>query len=94
MTSTDRAALPAIQIDTKSKPGTTYLALSFRENASVTGITIKLQSSPDLQTWTTITPDISQEIGNDPATGDPILEMGINLNGAAKEFLRLNVTSP
>jgi hypothetical protein len=94
MTSTDRAALPAIQIDTKSKPGTAYLALSFRENASATGITIKLQSSIDLQTWTTITPDISQEIGNDSATGDPTVEMGINLNGEAKEFLRLNVTSP
>jgi hypothetical protein len=94
MTSTDRAALPAIQIDTTSKAGTTYLTLSFRENASAAGITINLQSSLDLQTWTTITPDISQEIGNDPSTGDPVVEIGIDLNGEAKEFLRLNVSSP
>jgi len=93
MSSTDRAALPAIGTDTATNPGTTYLTLTYRQYAGLAGVTVNFQTSPDLRTWTTITPDINQEIGTDPNTGDPIMEVGVIATGT-KQFIRLNVTQP
>jgi hypothetical protein len=94
MTAADRAGLPSMGVDTTTTPGTTYLEFTYRQYAALTGVTINLQTSPDLQNWTTVTPDISQEIGTDSTTGDPIMELGVNLNGAARLFIRLDVTGP
>ena len=81
-------------MDTTTTPGTTYLTLTYRQFAGVTGITVQVQTSTDLQNWTTVTPNISHQVGTDPATGDPIIEDEVNTNGVASEFIRLNVTSP
>ena len=94
MTPADYAALPASDVDTTTTPGTTYLTLTYRRYTLVTGITVNVQTSSDLQTWTTVTPNISQKIETDPNTGDPIMEVEVNTEGAPREFIRLYVTSP
>ena len=92
MTAADRAALPvfaAITVD-----GVEYLTLTYRQYALVTGIGFNLQTSTDLQTWTTVAhPDLSEVLGADPNTGDPIVEVGV-IRAGARQFIRLDVTSP
>ena len=90
----DRAALPSVGIDTTTNPGTKYFTLTYRQYASESGITVNVQTSPDLQTWTTVTPDLSQQIGTDPNTGDSIMEVGVKASGEANQFIRLDVTQP
>jgi len=95
MSAFDRAALPASDINTTTKPGTQYLTLTYRQGPYLTGMTVNVQTSPDLQTWTTVNPpDLSQQVGTDSTTGDPIMEVGVKRTGATKQFIRLNVTSP
>jgi hypothetical protein len=94
MSTNDYNAMPSTDVDTTTTPGTTYLTLTYRQYAKVTGVTIQVQTSPDLQTWTTVTPSITKQISTDPNTGDPILEDEVNTNGQGSEFIRLNVTSP
>jgi len=97
MNATDHAALPTVGIDTTTLPGTQYLTLTYRENVALdpTQITINVQTSSDLQTWTTVSPpDLSQQVGTDPTTGDPIIEVGVKANGLSGQFIRLNVTTP
>jgi beta-xylosidase len=93
MTVANQAVLPTVGTDTTTLPGTSYLSLTYRMSALACGVTINLQGSPDLKTWTTLTPDINQQIGKDGVTGDPIMELGVKLVGTC-EFLRLNITSP
>jgi hypothetical protein len=90
MSATDRAALPVLGIEPTATPDTSYLTVTYRQNALATGITVNLQASTDLQTWTTVTPDVDQQTGVDPSTGDPIVEMGVSvLNAVPKKFIRL-----
>ena len=92
MSGTDRAALPTLGVTTSG--GTEYLTLSYRQYASASGITVNVQTSGDLKTWTTVNPpSFSQQIGTDSTTGDPIMEMGVIATGAT-QFIRLNVTQP
>ena len=93
MTASDHAALPTVEIDTTTNPQTPYLALVYRQYASETGIEVNLQTSTDLKTWTTVTPSISQQVGTDITTGDPIMEIGVIATGS-KQFIRLDVTMP
>jgi hypothetical protein len=93
MSTTDRAALP--QVGVTSISGTDYLTVTYRQYALETGITINLQTSSDLSSWTTAKPpDLSQQVGVDSATSDPIMEVGVKTNGVPKLFIRLNVTIP
>ncbi len=92
MSATDRVALPAVGMISKS--GTPYLTLTYRQNPLQTGITIRVQTSTDLQTWQTVTPDFTQNLGADPATGDPMIQVQVNATGASKEFIRLDVSLP
>lgn len=95
MSATDRSALPAVSIDSTTTPGTKCLALTFRQYALKTGITVELQTSSDLQSWTTVTPDVNKQIGVDPNTNNPIMEIGVTVaTGVAKQFIRLTVTQP
>jgi hypothetical protein len=95
MSATDHAVLPVVGLDTTTTPETQYLTLTYRESASATGLTINVQTSSDLQTWTTVSPpDLSQQVGTDSTTGDPIMEVGVTVNGSTEQFIRLNVTSP
>jgi len=93
MSASDRAALPVGGKTTIS--GTTYLTLTYRQNALKTGTTVNVQTSPDLQTWTTVTNPKVVQIGNDTSTteGDPILQVQVPATGT-RLFLRLNVTQP
>jgi len=94
MSSTDRTALPAMAIDRTTTPGTPYLTLTFRQYSLMTGTTINLQTSTDLITWATVTPDLSGQTGTDANTGDPIMRVGVKTNDAPKLFMRFNVTQP
>jgi len=94
LSSLDRAALPTLGTDSTTTPGTDYLTLTYRRYALATGISVNVQTSPDLKTWTTVTPNITQQVGTDPTTGDPIIEDEVNTNGVTTEFVRLNVTQP
>jgi hypothetical protein len=89
---TERAALPSLS--TTSVGGFVYLTLTYRQNLAETGITIHVQTSPDLQTWTTLNPpDLCRQVSTDSTTGDPIMEVGVKITGA-DQFIRLNATSP
>lgn len=92
MTPADLAALPAV--GTMMIGNTPYLTLTYRQSAQMTGLVVSVQTSADLQSWQTITPDVSQNLTPDPDTGDPILMVGIDMTGKTKEFIRLNVALP
>jgi hypothetical protein len=84
------AALPTVGSVTLS--GTQYLTVTYRQSQSTPGLGLGVQTSGDLQTWGTVTPDINQQTGTDPATGDPIIRMGVKINGVQKLFIRLQIT--
>jgi len=93
MSNADRAALPTL--GTTTSGGTQYLTLTYRQNSQATGVTINVQNSPDLKTWTTVNPPgIFQQVGTDPNTGDPIMEIGVASSGSVNQYIRLNVTTP
>ena len=91
MSATERSALPTVGMTTVG--GTRYLTLTYTEYLLETGITVNVQTSPDLQTWTTVSPpDFAQQVGTD-SNNDPIIEVGVVYNGN-KQFIRVNVTQP
>ena len=94
MTAPERAALPVVSSDTTTTPGTRYLTLTYRQNLAAAGVPVNVQTSTDLSTWQTVTPDISGQVGTDPGTGDPIRHIGVKTNGVPKLFIRLNVSTP
>jgi hypothetical protein len=95
MSASDRAALPTVRVDATTTPGTDYLAIDYRQSAGVMGVTVSLQTSDDLTTWHTVNPpDLARQIGTEPGTGDPLMEIGVIANGSGNQFIRLNVTSP
>jgi hypothetical protein len=100
MTASDRAALPVL--GTTTTGGTIYLTLIYGRYALETGITINVQTSPNLQNWTTLglttgTPNstqyIEQPTGQTDPNGDPYMEIEVPATGSRK-FIRLNVTQP
>jgi hypothetical protein len=86
MSAADRAALPSVEATDDGS----FLTLTYRENPTVTGITINAQASSDLQSWSDIS---SQQVSTDPLTGDLIMQAQVARAGT-KQFLRLEVTSP
>jgi hypothetical protein len=92
MTSADLSALP--QVGTTILNGGLYLTLAFRENASLSGVTVNVQTSSDLVNWQTVTPAFAQSVGLDSVTGDPLMQVGVPASGDSPLFIRLDVTSP
>ena len=92
MSPTDQAALPAVGIDTKTTSGKQYLELTFRQYSLETGLTVQLETSSDLQTWTPVaTPDLQKQL-NPGTAGDPIMEMGVLLpTTTTREFIRMEL---
>jgi hypothetical protein len=88
---TDHAALP--KIGSAMVSGQQVLTLTYREYALETNISYNVQSSPDLQTWTTMSKPTIVPDGQDPNTGDPIMQAQVPVT-SAHQFLRLQVTSP
>ena len=93
MSASDRASLPTVGSDTTTTPGSTYLTITNRQFALQTGLTINVQTSTDLQNWTTVTPDFTKQTGTDSGTGDPIMQNEVKVIGS-KLFIRLYVTHP
>ena len=91
MSAADYGAMPAAGFDTTSYPGTSYLVLTYRQNAGMSGITVMVQTSSDLQTWSVPQPpDISLPAGT-AENGDPMMEIGVKWNGQSAQFIRMNV---
>ena len=91
MNGSDRAALPVL--GTTSLSGTQYLTLTYRQNQLITGLAVNVQITSDLQSWSTITPDFTQQTGTDPNTGDPIIEVKVHVTNESRNFIRLNAVS-
>ena len=91
MTAADRAALPVG--GTASDSGTHYMTLTYRRYALLTGVSVDVQTSQDLVTWTTVANPIVLSSGSDPVTGDPITQVGVPFTGS-REFIRLGVAQP
>ena len=94
MSATDRAALPVFTVASSGD-----LTLTYRQYPFISGITVNVQMSQDLQNWVTLTgattpiADTVHQTGADPITGDPIMQVQVPVSGA-KQFLRLDVTEP
>jgi hypothetical protein len=100
MDDSDRAALPVLGVATNGD-----LTLTFREYTLETGITINLQTSSDMRTWTTVAvvtlpnPTIMEagvsviQTGTDSTTNDPIIQAQVPVTGT-RQFIRLDVTQP
>ena len=91
----DQAALPTLHMITPQGGTDTYLTLAYRQYAGLSGVTVTLQTSPDLQNWTNVpTANLySQQTGTDTNTGDAMMQLGVKVTGATHQFIRLNVTS-
>ncbi len=87
-----RTRLPTVGLDTTSTPGTTYLTLTFHQYGAETGVTPSIQSSPDLNTWTTV-PNSTFLKAADYITGDSILQAKLPVM-SAKQFIRLELSLP
>jgi hypothetical protein len=92
MSASDLAALPAAGFAKTN--GISYLTLTYRQNPLAGGVTVNVETSSDLLAWQTVTPDFTQSAGTDPATNDPLVEVGVAMGTATQKFIRLNVTSP
>lgn len=90
----DEAALPTSGLDTLTTPGTTYLTLTYRQAAYSTGLQTEVQTSIDLQTWQTVTPDFTDTLSIDPANFDSTIRVKVNTSGVPRKFIRLRVSQP
>ena len=75
------------------KPSRLDAVLDAVTEAGATGLTVTVQTSSDLVNWQTVTPDSTQTIGTDPTTGDPIIQLAVNVTGSTRKFIQLVVTS-
>jgi kumamolisin len=91
ITAADRAALPTVGGTTIGS--TSYLTLTYRQYAAATGLTVDIQTSPDLVNWTTVSNPTIIGIGLDPTTNDPILQAQVPFT-TSPQFIRLNVALP
>ncbi len=87
MSPTDRSALPTVG----TISGQQVQTLTYRQYIEKTDITVNVQTSPDLQTWTTVINPIIVPDGSDPTTGDPFMQFQVPLVGN-RQFIRS--TSP
>jgi hypothetical protein len=94
MTAANWAALPKIGLIPTS--GTSaYVTLTFRESsrASFTGVVSQTSSSPAAGSFSTVAPNVTQSLGNDPITGDPIYLWEFAVPpGQTEKFFRLLIT--
>jgi peptidyl-prolyl cis-trans isomerase A (cyclophilin A) len=92
MTAASRAKLPTVGKTTIA--GTPYMTLTYHQHNALLGVTVNVQTSPDLQNWTTVVyPNATfVQTGTDSA-GDPIEQVRVPVSGT-RQFIRLNVTQP
>ena len=88
MTAADRAVMPTLGTTADGK----NLTLTYRQYVNLTGVTVTLQNSTDLVTWTVVMNAGPTMVGTDATTGDPIMQMQVPIT-APQQFIRLNVVS-
>jgi len=85
MTTGEKAMLPVVTTTATTQ------TLTYYQYFSLTGVTVEVQTSPDLQTWTTVPNNDITQIG---AVGsDAIMQAQVTIT-PPRQFIRLNVTSP
>lgn len=90
MSATSRLRLPVLGTATIS--GTPCVTLTFHEHDALIGVTVSVETSPDLVTWTTLSNPTIVQTGTD-SLGDPIEQVRV-VRGTGPQFIRLNVTQP
>jgi len=88
MSATDWAKLPTVGSTTVS--GTTYLTLTYHQRPNVVGVFATLQTSTDLNTWTTASATATQT-GTD-SDGDSIMQVQVPAPATGAQFIRLSLT--
>ena len=91
MTAADRAALP--HIIAANVQGVRFLSLRFRRSGTASQVQTQVQTSADMVTWTNDLADTPDNVFNDPATGDPTMQVQVPITSSVK-FVRLEVTGP
>ena len=83
----DSDKLPKSQVLKDQGTNRKQLEITYRQSRNTSGLTISAESSPDLQTWTGVTP---QATGNSDLT---TIEMRarVDVEGSDRRFLRLKV---
>ena len=94
VTPADRSALPTLGYDTTTTAGTSYLTMTYRENELASGMAVNVQTSTDMVTWQTVTPNFTRNLGTDSTTGDPIVEVEVKTGSTKQQFIRLNLSMP
>jgi hypothetical protein len=85
-------ALPQVGMETIGP--TRYLTLTYRQSARAVPSAVRHQLSPTLAagSWTDITPDIVEQLGLDPITGDPRVRVKVAVGAAeTRKYLRLEI---
>jgi peptidyl-prolyl cis-trans isomerase A (cyclophilin A) len=85
----DLAKLP--KVGKTAISGTTYLTFTYQQILSLSGVTVNVQTSPDLVTWTNVPQSEIVQSGTDSTSGDPIMQAQIPSSGSVL-FFRLNIS--
>jgi hypothetical protein len=94
MSAADRSALPQVGVS-PATGAPAFVTIAFRQSAraNLTGVALQASNSLAPTSFSTVTPDGTQNLGNDPATGDPIfLWKSAVPPGQTQKFLRLQIT--
>ena len=69
------------------------MALVYHRNSAVTDLTYDVQVSSNLApgSWSTINSP-EQVLGQDPASGDLIIQRAVDITNTPEEFMRINIT--
>jgi hypothetical protein len=94
VSNSDRAALPILGYDNTTTAGSSYLTMTYRENELASGMVVNVQTSTDMVTWKTVTPNFTRNLGTDSTTGDPIVEVEVKAGSTRQQFIRLNLSMP
>jgi hypothetical protein len=69
------------------------MTLTYHQYTALVGVTLNVQTSPDLKTWTTVTQPTFVQTNPNQSTVDPIFQVQVPVTGTS-QFIRLNVTQP
>ncbi|MEO8354268.1 MAG: hypothetical protein ABI680_21265, partial [Chthoniobacteraceae bacterium] len=84
------SALPGFSLEPATgQPA--FMVLTYRRSARATGVDVHYQAANALGgNWGGVVPDVTEEIGTDSITGDPIIRVKFALEpGSTEGFLRL-----
>ena len=85
MTTAEKAMLPVVTTTATTQ------TLTYYQYSLLTSVTVEVQTSPDLQTWTAVSNSDLTQIGTDGS--DAIMQAQVTIT-PPRQFIRLNVTSP